>query len=56
MIIWFLFSSFFSPILEELIFRFFLIETLKKRKYKSIIVISSIFFSISHLRLDSWII
>ncbi|WP_064590946.1 CPBP family intramembrane glutamic endopeptidase [Streptobacillus moniliformis] len=55
-IIWFLFSSFFSPILEELIFRFFLIETLKKRKYKSIIVISSIFFSISHLRLDSWII
>ncbi|WP_081260867.1 CPBP family intramembrane glutamic endopeptidase [Streptobacillus moniliformis] len=42
--------------LEELIFRFFLIETLKKRKYKSIIVISSIFFSISHLRLDSWII
>ncbi|QXW65729.1 CPBP family intramembrane metalloprotease [Streptobacillus moniliformis] len=55
-IIWFLFSSFFSSILEELIFRFFLIETLKKRKYKSIIVISSIFFSISHLRLDSWII
>ncbi|WP_064610162.1 CPBP family intramembrane glutamic endopeptidase [Streptobacillus moniliformis] len=55
-IIWFLLSSFLAPILEELIFRFFLIETLKKEGYKSIIFITSIIFSISHSRIDSWIV